>query len=114
MKGQLVLEFLIAFLAMILIVQCLYSVQEKNLIEMEKALNQARIKMVLEEMATACNLRYFNDYAFPFSFNLSGYRTANNAIISEESGVNISSECFSNVSALTKMEVEGLERWFRD
>jgi hypothetical protein len=113
-RGQIFLEFLIAFLVMILIVQFLIQSQEGGLTRLSREMNQTRTKMELEKIASACNLVYFNwkKAEFGFSFNLSSFKIVNRTIISEELGRNVSSKCLSEISGINKIEITGVKRWF--
>ena len=114
MKGHIFLEFLIAFLTMILIVQFLMGSQENSLKEIGKKVNQTKTKMDLERVSSACNLVYFNwkTANFSFSFSLPNLKTSGNTIISEENGANLTAKCLSNISGITSLEVAGVRRWF--
>jgi hypothetical protein len=114
MKGHIFLEFLIAFLTMILIVQFLMGSQENSLKEIGKKVTQTNTKMELEKMAAACNLVYFNwkSANLSFYFSLPNLRISGNKIISEENGTNLTSECLSNMSGVAGLGVSGVRRWF--
>jgi len=108
------LEFLIAFLVMILIVQVLIQSQEDSLTKLSAEMNQTKTKMELERIAAWCDLIYFNwkKTEFALSFNLSNFKIFNRTIISESSGKNVSSQCLSEISGISRIEVSGVKRWF--
>ena len=114
MRGHIFLEFLIAFLTMVLIVQFLIQGQADSLKEVSQKAAQTRTKMELEKMAAACNLVYFNwkSTNLSFSFSLPNLRISGNKIISEENGTNLTSECLSNMSGVAGLGVSGVRRWF--
>lgn len=114
MRGQVFLEFLVAFVAVIAIVQILVSAQEKELVRVSTQVNQTMAKMELEKIASACNSLYLNwkSAEFNFSFSLSNFRTYGDTIMSEAAGRNVSSRCFSNISGSTALRIDGVKRWF--
>jgi len=114
MKGQIFLEFLVAFVAAIAIVQILASAQEKGLDRVSAQVNQTMTKMELEKIASACNSLYLDwkSAEFNFSFSLSNFRTYGDMILSETAGRNVSSRCFSNISGTTSLRIKGVKRWF--
>lgn len=114
MKGQLFLEFMIAFLAMVLVVQFLVQSQAAGAERLGGQIEQVRTKMELEKLSGACNLIYFNwkSADFNLSFQLPNFRVANNSLVSESRGVNLTSECLGRVSGSSTIEVEGVRRWF--
>jgi len=114
MRGHIFLEFLIAFLTMVLIVQFLMQGQADGLKEIDQKAAQTRTKMGLEKIASACNLVYFNwkSANLSFSFSLPNLRISGNKIISEENGSNLTSECLSDMSGVAGLGVSGVRRWF--
>jgi len=114
MKGHIFLEFLIAFLTMVMIVQFLMQGQAGGLEEIGQKTAQIRTKMELEKMTAACNLVYFNwkSTNLSFSFNLPNLRVSGNKIISEGNGTNLTSECLSDLSGVAGLGVSGVRRWF--
>lgn len=114
MKGQVFLEFLVAFIAAIVIVQILVGAQENGLARVSGQVNQTMAKMELESIASACNSLYLNwkSAEFNFSLSLPNFRTYGDTIMSEAAGRNVSSRCFSNISGTTSLRIEGVKRWF--
>jgi uncharacterized protein (UPF0333 family) len=114
MRGQLFLEFLVAFLAVALMVGMLSQSQNSGLQRLSSAMEQLKTKADVDRVASACNLLYLNwkTVDFRLSFNLSGYRTANNTITAESNASNLTSRCLSNVSFGDSMYVSGVKRWF--
>jgi hypothetical protein len=114
MRGQVFLEFLVAFVAVIAIVQILVSAQEKGLVRIGAQVNQTMTKMELEKITSSCNSLYLNwkSAEFNFSFSISNFRTYGDTILSETAGRNVSSRCFSNISGTTSLQIKGVKRWF--
>jgi hypothetical protein len=114
MKGQLFIEFLIAFFIMILVIGTLVQSQRGGLNEMDGEINQTLTKMMLDKIAADCALVYFNwrSAEFNFSYNLSAFMIDNNTISAESSSRNVSSKCISAMSGIDRIEVEGVKKWF--
>ena len=114
MRGHIFLEFLMAFLAMVVIIQLLVGSQGNSLREISQRMEEVGTKMELEKVAAACDLLYFNwkSADMNFSFSLPNLMTLGNVIMSEENGSNLSSECLSNISGVNSLEVVGVRKWF--
>ena len=114
MRWHIFLEFLVAFLTMIAIIQLFAHAQGNSLNKIGKEVSQLGAKAELEKMAAACNLIYFSgkNANLNFSFNLPNIRTSNNVLMASVEEANLTSECFSNISNTARLEVDWVRKWF--
>jgi hypothetical protein len=115
MKGQIALEFLLAFLAMIGIAYVLVQGQQGVSGELDNRIIRTGLGMKTEQIASYCNLIYFNwdNVVGNFSVDVEGFNFHGNEIVLKEDGPEVRSRCLSpEISGVGELKVSGVKRWF--